>query len=365
MSKRGLNIYRRKDGRYEGRYADGYGENGKTKYRSIYGKTYTEVKDKLLQIKARVIIPKTESGLTVKELFTEWLSAKLTQTKASTYANYAFKAEKHLIPAFGSLKIEKLSPSKVYDFIMEKRNKGLSNKYISDLIIVLKNMTRYAARVHHCVNPIADVELPKKEKHELDLYNKNEQNYLKSALLTNMDLTKLGIMIALYTGVRIGELCGLKWYDIDLNAKTIRIERTIQRIRVNGKANRTELIVSTPKSHTSVRMIPIPEFLARMLKAFKPSNADAFILSGNAKFPDPRTMQYRFKALLIKIGLRTLNFHSLRHLFATNCVELGFDIKTLSEILGHSSVEITLNRYVHSSIERKKQCMDMLSLDVA
>ena len=157
----GLNIYRRKDGRYEGHYADGYGENGKKRYRSIYGKTYTEVKDKLLKIKAMVITPNTESGLTVKELFAEWLSAKQSQTKASTYANYAFKVEKHLIPAFGSLKIEKLSPSKVYDFIMEKRSKCLSNKYISDLIIVLKNMTRYAAKVHHCVNPIADVGVSK------------------------------------------------------------------------------------------------------------------------------------------------------------------------------------------------------------
>ena len=157
----------------------------------------------------------------------------------------------------------------------------------------------------------------------------------------------------------------MKWSDIDLNAKTIRIERTVQRIRVSDKPNRTELIMSTPKSNTSIRTIPIPEFLTAMLKAFKPSNTDTFVITGKAKLPDPRTMQYRFKALLDKIGLRTLNFHSLRHLFATNCVELGFDVKTLSELLGHSSVEITLNRYVHSSIERKRQCMDMLSLDVA
>lgn len=365
MSKRGLNIYRRKDGRYEGRFADGYRTDGKTKYRSIYGKTYTEVKEKLMQIKARVILPNVESKLTVKELFAEWLSAKQTQTKASTYANYAFKVEKHLIPAFGSLKIEKLSPSKIYDFIIEKQNKGLSNKYISDLIIVLKNMTRYAARMHHCINPIADVELPKKEKHELELFNKKEQNRLKSALLKNMDLTKLSIMLALYTGVRIGELCGLKWSDIDLKNKTIRIERTVQRVRINGIDKKTELTISTPKSHASVRTIPIPEFLVGMLKAFKPSTDDVFVITGCVKLPDPRTMQYRFKKLLSKIGLKKLNFHSLRHLFATNCVELGFDIKTLSEILGHSSVEITLNRYVHSSIERKRQCMDMLSLDVA
>ena len=199
-----------------------------------------------------------------------------------------------------------------------------------------------------------------KEKHELDLYSKSEQNRLKLALLTNMDLTKLGIMIALYTGVRIGELCGLKWSDIDLNAKTIRIERTVQRIRVSDKPNRTELIVSTPKSHTSVRTIPIPVFLVRMLKAFKPSNAETFVITGNAKLPDPRTMQYRFKALLIKIELRTLNFHSLRHLFATNCVVLCFDVKTLSEILGHSSVEITMKFYYHVIEEQKKTAMTKL-----
>jgi integrase len=226
-------------------------------------------------------------------------------------------------------------------------------------------MTRYAAKVHNCANAIANVELPKKEKHELNLYNKNEQNRLKLALLTNMDLTKLAIIIALYTGVRIGELCGLKWSDIDFAAKTVHIERIVQRIRTNGKINKTELLISTPKSQSSARTIPLPDFLIDMLKAFKPSNADAFIITGNTKLPDPRTMQYRFKTLLVKIGLRYINFHSLRHLFATNCVELGFDVKTLSEILGHSTVEITLNRYVHSSMERKRQCMDMLSIDVA
>ncbi len=317
MSKKGLNIYRRKDGRYEGRYQDGFKSDGKAKYRSIYGKTYTEVKEKLLKIKAKVITHTAESGLTVKELFLEWLSAKQTQTKASTYANYAFKAEKHLIPAFGGLKIESLSPNKVYDFIMEKRSKGLSNKYISDLIIVLKNMTRYAAKVHHCINPIADVELPKKEKHELELYNKNEQNRLKTALLTNMDLTKFSIFLAFYTGIRVGELCSLKWSDIDLNAKTIRIERIVQRIRISDRAKKTQLIISSPKSKTSKRIIPIPEFLIKIIKAFEPSNPDKFVVTGNSKLPDPRTMQYRFKSLLKKIGLRKINFHSLRHLYPT------------------------------------------------
>ncbi|MGN0630452.1 MAG: tyrosine-type recombinase/integrase [Ruminococcus sp.] len=365
MSKRGLNIYHRKDGRYEGRYADGYLENGNTKYRSIYGRTYSEVKEKLLQIKATATVPKTESGLTVAKLFEEWLAAKQTQTKASTYANYAFKVEKHLLPTFGQLKIEKLTPVKVYDFIKAKQIKGLSNKYISDLVIVLKNMTKYASRVHHCINPIADVELPKKEKYELNLYTKKEQNRLKSVLLSEMNMTKLSILLALYTGVRIGELCGLKWSDLDFKTKTIRIERTVQRIRTNEGERKSKLIVSAPKSLTSVRTIPLPAFLVKLLKAFQPSDLDVFLITSGSKLPDPRTTQYRFKSLLSGAGLRQINFHALRHMFATNCIEIGFDVKTLSEILGHSSVEITLNRYVHSSMERKKQCMEMLTLDIA
>lgn len=364
MSKRGLNIYHRKDGRYEGRYIDGYYDNGKIKYHSIYGKSYTEVKEKLLKIKARVMVSENKSGLTVNKLFNEWLSVKRIQTKASTYANYAFKVQKHLLPAFGQLKIEKLTPNKVYEFIIEKQKSGLSNKYISDLLIVLKNMTRYASKIYHCINAISEIKLPKKEKHDFDLYTKDEQNRLKSALLNDMNITKLGILTTLYTGMRIGELCGLKWSDIKFKEKTIYIERTVQRICTNERNHKTELVVSTPKSQSSVRIIPLPEFLIKMLKEFKPSNKDVYLITGNNHLPEPRTMQYRFKVLLSKIGLRHINFHSLRHMFATNCMEVGFDVKTLSEILGHSSVEITLNRYVHSSLERKKQCMERLFLDI-
>lgn len=365
MSRKGLNIYHRKDGRYEGRYADGYLDCGKTKYRSIYGRTYSEVKEKLLKIKAKVVVPKNDSGLTVKKLFDEWLCAKRTQTKASTYANYAFKVQKHLLPAFGELKIEMLTPNRVYDFIMKKQNDGLSNKYISDLLIVLKSMTKYASKIYCCVNAISDVELPKKEKHELDLYTKEEQNRLKSALLNNMDRSKLAIMLSLFTGIRIGELCGLKWSDIDFRNKTIRIGRSVQRIRSDSSNSKTEVIVAAPKTQSSIRTIPLPKFLINMLKAFEPSNTNSYLISGTDRLTEPRTMQYRFKSILTKARLRILNFHSLRHMFATNCVEIGFDVKTLSEILGHSSVEITLNRYVHSSMKRKKQCMDMLSLGVA
>lgn len=359
MSRRGLNIYHRKDGRYEGRYTYS-ATDGRSKYRSVYGRSYTEVREKLLEIRAKTAVPKAVCKLTVGELFSEWLSAKRTQVKISTYYNYAFKAEKHLIPAFGKLKMNKLTPDKIYSFICEKQVSGLSNKYIADIVVVLKNMAKYAAKTHNCVDPVSDVELPKTVRHEPEIYSNSEQKRLETALMKDMDSVKMAVLLALYTGVRIGELCGLKWSDIDLTAKNIHIRRTVQRIRKDGILRKTELIISSPKSRTSERTIPLPDFLINILKKFKPPDENIFILTGNKKIPDIRTMQYRFKAILRKNNLRDTNFHSLRHLFTTNCIAAGFDVKTLSEILGHSSVEITLDRYVHSSFERKRTCMNML-----
>ena len=363
MSKRGLNIYHRKDGRYEGRYTYSFATHGRSKYRSVYGRSYTEVREKLLEIRAKTAVPKAVCKLTVGELFSEWLSAKRTQVKISTYYNYAFKAEKHLIPAFGKLKINKLTPDMIYKFIREKQVSGLSNKYIADIVVVLKNMAKYAAKTHNCVNPVSDVELPKAVRYEPEIYKNSEQKRLETALMKDMDGVKMAVLLALYTGVRIGELCGLKWSDIDFTAKNLHIKRTVQRIRnlrKDGILRKIELIISSPKSRTSERTIPLPDFLINILKKFKLSDENVFILTDSSKIPDPRTLQYRFKAILRKNQLRDTNFHSLRHLFATNCIEAGFDVKTLSEILGHSSVEITLNRYVHSSFERKRACMNML-----
>ena len=231
MSRRGLNIYHRKDGRYEGRYANGYRADGKVKYHSVYGKSYTEVKEKLLKIRAKITVPKAECRLTVKELFAEWLSVKQTQVKISTYSNYVFKVKKHLIPAFGNLKMSALTSERIYKFIHEKQQEGLSDKYISDIIVVLKNMAKYTAKRHNFTNFISDIELPKIKKYEPEIYNKEEQKRLESILLKNMNTIKMAVFLTLYTGIRIGELCGLKWSDIDFNAKTLRIERTVQRVK--------------------------------------------------------------------------------------------------------------------------------------
>lgn len=356
MARKGENIYKRKDGRWEGRYKCGFNSNGKVKYHSVYAATYRKVREKLLKLKLSVVSFVSSGKTTVKELFDEWLKAVRLKVKTSTYACYNMKIIKHILPAFGGLAYDKLTVDSIHEFIESKLKEGLSVKYVSDIIIVFKSMAKYISRIHGYANPLENVILPKSEKNEMKLLSKLEQEKLCQFVLDKPDNTKIGVLLSYYAGLRIGEVCGLKWCDIDFNNGILKVERTIQRIYENAS---TRIIIDSPKSRSSVRKIPIPKFLLDILKKFK-SFDSVFILSGTEKPVEPRTMQYRFRSLLKKANLPSVNFHSLRHMFATNCIELGFDVKTLSEILGHATVETTLNRYVHSSMERKITCMNLL-----
>ena len=167
--------------------------------------------------------------------------------------------------------------------------------------------------------------------------------------------------LAMSTGIRIGELCALQWKDVDLEKRILTVSKTMQRIQCVTGTAKTKLIVTAPKSESSKRKIPLPEGVISMLQKFK-QNDKKYVLSGTENPVEPRTMQYRFQRILKNVKLPSIHFHALRHMFASNCVKLGFDIKTLSELLGHSSVEITLNRYVHSSFKQKQKCMELISI---
>lgn len=191
-----------------------------------------------------------------------------------------------------------------------------------------------------------------------------QQERLKSYISANQNHTTMGVALSLYTGIRIGELCALQWGDINFEKRSLTVRKTIQRIQCRDSNRRTKLMITAPKSSSSVRDIPIPECLFDMLWQFR-AHRDSYVLSGKNKPVEPRTMQYRFAKLLNNADLPSVHFHSLRHAFASGCIALGFDVKTLSEILGHSSIELTLNRYVHSSMERKRECMRLLSWSAA
>ena len=361
MARRGENIYKRKDGRWEGRYKCGYNDSGKAKYRSVYGHSYAEVKMKLIPLKASPPAPDAVCRMTVKELFEEWLVAVKLRVKPSTYANYQMKVDKHILPEFGRFRYNSLTVQMLNSFIQKKLDSGLSAKYISDIIIVFKTMAKYTAKVHGFHNILADVTLPKVHRKEKPLLTNVQQRKLYRYLMKNPSTTALCIFLSLYTGLRVGEVCGLMWEDIDFEKSIITVRRTVQRIRTGS--HKTRIIADNPKSRSSQRDIPIPTFIMKLLRDSR-SDDNYYILSGTGKIIEPRTLQRRFKSILKKADLPSVSYHSLRHAFATNCLQAGFDIKTLSEILGHASVETTLNRYVHTSMEQKIACMVLLESKV-
>lgn len=352
MPRKGENIYKRKDNRWEGRYKTGY-INGKSKYKSVYGKSYSEVKEKLIKLKAVPVRNNSSGSVTVKELFDEWLSAIKLKVKSSTYANYKMKADKHILPNFGTLRYENITVQSVHEFIERKLKSGLSAKYVADIVIVFKSMAKYISKIHGFRNPVQDIVIPKSEHSEMKLLSEIHQNKLCRYLMNNLNNTSICILLSLYTGLRVGEICGLQWSDIDSEKNILTVRRTVQRIN-------SGILIDSPKTKNSLRSVPVPNFIKDILEKFKKSD-NIYILSENIRPAEPRTIQRRFKTILKKANLPSVNYHSLRHMFATNCIKIGFDVKTLSEILGHSSVETTLNRYVHSSMERKSYLMNLLN----
>lgn len=355
---RKFNIYHRKDGRYEGRLYRGKRRDGRRQFQYFFGRTRDEVVRKMAVISDNTA-NRCECSLTIAQLFEEWYHAIKHRVKESTAANYIMKANKHILPKFGEISVSALTATAINIFIEAKMEQGLSPRYVADIIILMKSIYKYAANTYHIANPLSGVSLPRKKSPEIRLLDSDEQKALQQYIGKNPNRTTLGIALSLHMGIRIGELCALQWSDIDIKKRILTVRKTMQRIQCPQGNTRTKLVITEPKSESSKRIIPIPEFLLDILKIFS-GNANEFVLSGRIKPIEPRTMQYRFSKLLKNVKLPSIHFHALRHMFASNCVKLGFDIKALSEILGHSSVEITLNRYVHSSFEQKIEYMKLL-----
>ena len=361
MEKVSANITKRKDGRYMGKFIVGYDNSGKAQYQYVYGKTYDEAESKVLigqEVASRYL-----SGryITVGKIYREWLNAVVNRIKESSLANYRAKFEKHILPIFGDVPCADLSAGRINAFINEKLAEGLSASYVRDIITVFKSMLRYAQEEYGFKLSLKNVVLPKIEKKQTKRISDTEHKRLIDYLKANMSLNAFGILLSLCMGLRIGELCGLKWSDVDFQQKILHIRRTVQRITCINGNRKTKVVISTPKSATSFRDIAIPDFLMAYFRMFR-NEADFFILSGADKPVEARTMQYRYKKILKSAEIETHNFHKLRHTFATNCAEKGFDTKTLSMILGHSTVNLTLNRYIHPDITHERKMMNSMCL---
>lgn len=358
MENTGINITLRKDGRYIGKFITDYDSSGKAHYQYVYGKTYDEAEQKVLI--GREIASRFLSGryITVGKIYLEWLNAVVNRVKESTLANYQNKFEKHILPEFGEIPCADLSAGRINAFINQKLAEGLSASYVRDIFTVFKTMLKYAQEEYGFKLSLKNVVLPKSERKQVEKISDTEQKKLVSYLKANMSLTAFGIMLSLFMGLRIGELCGLKWEDVDFQNKILHIRRTVQRISSANGDRKTKIVISSPKSATSFRDIVIPDGLMKYFEMFR-SEADTFILSETDKPVEPRTMQYRYKKILRTADVEDHNYHKLRHTFATNSAEKGFNVKALSAVLGHSSVTLTLNRYIHPDRTYERRLMNM------
>lgn len=259
----------------------------------------------------------------------------------------------HLRSGIGDMQIKYISGQVIDRFADEKLHgsDALSPKTVNDLLVIMNLAFSYASQEFGLQKPV--FRRVKEERKEMRVLSIAEQEKFEKYLLEHTDLYKLGILLALYTGLRVGELCALQWEDI--HDGTITINKSIHRIK---QESRTVIEFTTPKTAASNRTIPLPVFLIPILEEFRTTGS--FLKTRQGRFVEPRLMQMTFKRHVFKCGLEKTNFHALRHTFATRCVEAGFDIKTLSEILGHTDVKTTLNRYVHSSFEQKQKNMEKL-----
>lgn len=288
----------------------------------------------------------------------EWLKYKKNTVKKSTYYNYSYSVEKYLYPKFADQDITQI---KDYNDFIEKLTDTLAPKTVRDIITKLKEIINFYEEEHNTKLNIKKMSLPKMNKKEIQILSNKEKQKLEKYCIQQNDLKSLGILICLNTGLRVGEVCALRWENVDFETRRIHVEKTIERI-YSKEENKTIVIIDTPKSITSVRTIPINSKLYNILKQIRgKSKKTDFVLTGSSEhYVEPRNYQYHFKEILKRNKVKKYKFHTLRHTFATNCIEAGMDIKSLSEILGHADVSITLNIYVHSSDKAKRKYLEKI-----
>ena len=298
---------------------------------------------------------------TFKEIASLWMKEKKAFIKRSTYAIYSLNLEKHILPHFGNH--HRITENEVQQFVLKKMESGLSANTIKDIVTLLKTITRYGQAKKWTTYTQWTIRYPQAPRQNaVKVFSVVEQKRLMSHLKNNFSFRNLGILICLNTGLRIGEICALKWCDIDLAQETLHIRRTLERIYLNEDGKRySEIIINSPKTTNSTRDIPLSKELICFLRPLKKIvNDNYYVISNSVKPMEPHAYRSYYNTLIGALDLPKLNFHCLRHSFATRCIESGCDYKTVSVLLGHSSVSITLNTYVHPNQEQKKRCINQM-----
>lgn len=296
---------------------------------------------------------------TIREIAAAWKEYKRPYVKQSTMAAYVLILENHILPTFGE--DNSLPEQSVQAFVLHKIESGLSTKSVKDILIVLKMVMKFGVKKEWMTYYEWDIKYPPSSENKvLDVLSVTNHRKILNHIQSHFTFTGLGIYISLSTGLRIGEICALKWSDINVTDGILTVNRTIERIYIiEGEKKHTELVINTPKTKNSCREIPMNKELLGMLKPLKKVvNDDYYILTNDERPTEPRTYRNYYKRLMEKLDIPKLKYHGLRHSFATRCIEVGCDYKTVSVLLGHSNISTTLNLYVHPNMEQKKRCID-------
>lgn len=288
----------------------------------------------------------------MQALAQEWLAQKKPLVKPATYAIYHSHIVTHILPAFE--RPEQLTEEHVQALVYTLIEQGLAIKSIKDILVVLKMLGRYAAKWGLIPNPVWDIKLPAWQRSDApQLLPSRAQKMLVQHCRTHFSFRNLGILLGLFTGLRIGELCALRWRDFNRADGTLSVHSTVGR-DYDGRP-----LVSTPKTPSSIRIVPLPVGLKTFLSPFaRAMEDDTFIVSGTTTPISPRVLRQHFRRLCRSVGIDHVRFHALRHSFATRCIAAGCDVKTVSSLLGHSSVSTTLELYVHPTLDQKRRAVE-------
>lgn len=298
---------------------------------------------------------------TIREIAVAWKEYKRPYVKQSTMAAYVLILENHILPCFGES--NSLHEKEVQEFVLGKIAGGLSVKTVKDILIVLKMVMKFGVKNEWMSHYEWDIKYPTNQSgKELEVLSVANHKKILNYVQEHFNFTGLGIYISLSTGLRIGEICALKWSDINVTEGTITVNRTIERIYiVEGEKKYTKVVINTPKTVNSCREVPMSKELLSMIKPLKKVvNDDFYVLTNDEHPTEPRTYRNYYNRLMKKLDMPKLKYHGLRHSFATRCIEAGCDYKTVSVLLGHSNISTTLNLYVHPNMEQKKRCISKM-----
>lgn len=366
MARKGENIYKRKDGRWEGRYVKGKRSNGATRFGYVYGNRYGEVKERLNLLKADQAKRETSNPCHSRKRLSAWLEIWLydqvkPNVKQSTFEGYVRLADRHIKPHLGAFYLHEINEERLRGF-SEYLGRTLAQSTVKGIQRLLKACMKEAVIAGLLAeSPYNHYRLPKAQHRPPRVLTLSEQRRLERAALSSGTIEQI---LPLYTGLRLGEVCALEWSDINFSARTLRVQRSVQRLRSDASHHRTALQLGTPKSDSSVREIPIPAFLVSLLQTKKAKATESpFVFPGkNGAAMDPRTMQNHFKALTKSLHIDNAHIHTLRHTFATRCLEQHVGFEVLAQLLGHSSPRVTLDHYAHATDENMRRSISKLRL---